>query len=302
MIHYGFSVAFWNVLDSQSNRIGICPDAISNKKDAVILNWLTKRFQYLVSDLQKQSLKNALDRGPFPLFIWICWWDGIDAMPPIVRACYNSVLKHANKYQVKLITKDTLKDFITLPDHITEKVKTGKMTLTHLSDIIRMALLSEHGGLWLDATILVTNTIQPGDAPFFTIKRDFGGKYVSKRRWTVFCIGGHQNNILFNFMKEFYYDYWKKYDEIIDYFLFDYAIALAYNASAHIRSLIDSMGKNNPNLYVLQDNLDNEFSTNVFEAVIKDTMFHKLTWKKERALVTPANKLTFYGYILEKNI
>lgn len=301
MIDYGLSVAFWDILDSQKYRIGIFPDTINEKKHAAIITWLTKKYQYLITDFKKRHTEITISReGSIPYFIWICWWDGFEAMPPIVEACYNSVLAHAGNYTVNLITKDNFRNFIAIPEHVLEKVKAGIMTVTHFSNIIRMSLLAKYGGLWLDATILVTDTVRLDGLSFFTIKWKYGGEDAPKRRWTGNCIGGMKNNILFEFTREFLGEYWKKNNRMIDYFLYDYTIAIAYNAIPQVQRIIDDVRINNQEYYAIQDNLGNEATGDFFDAVCKDTLFHKLTWKKQYLTKTAEDTLTVYGYILNK--
>ncbi|MBQ2600045.1 hypothetical protein II582_01420 [bacterium] len=43
-----------------------------------------------------------------------------------------------------MLTQDNYKDYVKLPEFILKKVKEKKITITHLSDIIRMALLKEY--------------------------------------------------------------------------------------------------------------------------------------------------------------
>jgi hypothetical protein len=301
MIHYGLPVAFWDILDSQKYRIGIFPDKINEKKHTTIITWLTKKYQYFISDFTKRIAEITLSQEkPIPKFIWVCWWDGIEAMPPIVKACYNSVLMHAGKYTVNLITKDNFNDFISIPGYVLEKVKSGIMTVTHFSNIIRMSLLAKYGGLWVDATILVTNTIQLDGMPFFTIKWEYGGEDAPKRRWTGNCIGGAKDNILFEFVREFLFEYWKKNNGMIDYFLYDYTIAVTYNSIPYVQRMIDGVRINNQEYYAMQDNLENEATPDFFNAVCKDTIFHKLTWKKNFPTETAGNNLSVYGYMLNK--
>lgn len=49
--------------------------------------------------------------------------------------------------------------YVDIPDYILQKYKQGKMTRTHLSDIVRLLLLSKYGGVWIDSTILLTNEL-----------------------------------------------------------------------------------------------------------------------------------------------
>ena len=44
-----------------------------------------------------------------------------------------------------LTTEDNYKNWISFPSHIDEKIKTGVITRTHLSDLIRLELLEKYG-------------------------------------------------------------------------------------------------------------------------------------------------------------
>jgi hypothetical protein len=300
LIRYGFSVAFWDILDSQRKRIKFFSEKINVNKHAAVVNWLTKRFKHVIADFNNQIFDPACLDDTIPPQIWVCWWDGIGMMPPIVRACYNSLLKYADGFKVTVIDKDNFKDFITIPDYILEKVKNKTMTITHFSNIIRMSLLVKYGGLWVDSTILVTGKIQLATSPFFTIKREFGGDNVSKHRWTGNCIGGVKDNPLFQFVCKFLFEYWREYSDMIDYFLYDYSIATAYYSVPVIRDIIDNAPLNPQNFYIIQENLGSEYTPQLFESFTKNTVLHKLTWKEQYPRISKNNKLTVYGYILEK--
>jgi hypothetical protein len=299
LFHYGFSVAFWDILESQKKRIIFFSEKINENKHASILRWLTNRFYYQILDFRNRLTDTNSSIGYIPRQIWICWWDGIDKMPLIVKACYNSVLKYSNGFNVILITKFNFKDFIIIPDNILKKMNMGKITVTHFSDILRMSLLSEYGGLWLDATVLVTGNIELRECAFFTIKRELGGDDVPKRRWTGNCIGGTRNNPLFLFVREFLLEYWKYCDELIDYFLIDYSIMIGYSSIPQIREIIDKTPLCSQEYYILQDNLMTKFSSEYYTNFTKNTIFHKLTWKEKIPIMTVDNEFTMYGYILE---
>jgi hypothetical protein len=278
-------------------------DSINNNKHKAVINWLSKKFSYFITEYKKNT-NTTLPQSSIPKRIWICWWDGVDSMPPIVKACYNSVLRHANDYQITVITKDNFNDYISIPDHVLQKVNNGIITVTHFSNIIRMSLLDKYGGLWLDATILLTGTIDMDNISFFTMRGDFGGEYVPKKRWSGNCIGGVPQLFLFHFIREFLCEYWKKYNEMPDYFLYDYSIALAYESIPEIKKLIDNVNLSNKNnilnYMLLQKHLEDEYNPVFFFFLSKNTIFNMLTWKQNYPFKTSENILTNYGYILEK--
>jgi hypothetical protein len=300
LFHFGFRVAFWDLLDSQKKRLGKFREIINKEKHSVITAWLSRKFYYLISIFLDRAAVSVTDNSfhSIPPYIWVCWWDGIADAPDIVKICFNSVQKNAVSYKVRLVTKNNFHDFCSIPKYILEKFEKGIISKTHFSDILRMALLAEHGGLWLDATILVTGTIHRKDISFFTIKREYGGESVSRQRWTGFCIGGNKNNILFEFATFFFFEYWKKYSSLIDYFLIDYAIAVAYDFIPKIKDMIDKVPLNNQHLYLIQNNLEYKVDHKIFSLIAKDTIFNKLTWKEKHMVFTSDGNLTFYGYIL----
>ncbi|MCL2066579.1 MAG: capsular polysaccharide synthesis protein [Treponema sp.] len=263
-----------------------------------MINWLSNNFNYFISEYKKEEIAPPV--SGIPKQIWICWWDGIDSMPPIVRACYNSVLRNTGDFCITVISKFNYNEFISIPGYILEKVNSGIMTITHFSNIIRMSLLGKYGGLWLDATILVTGKIDFENLSFFTIRGDFGGEDVPKRRWTGNCIGGASNIILFNFIREFLFEYWKKHDIMIDYFLYDYSITLAYISVPEIKEIIDGVKKSNKNYMFLQDYLEKEFNRQLFDDSVSNTVFHKLSWKNSYPDYDSSNKLTLFGYLLNE--
>ncbi|MFJ6417039.1 capsular polysaccharide synthesis protein [Paeniglutamicibacter sp. NPDC091659] len=79
------------------------------------------------------------------------YWD-TDNRPDIVRQCIESMHKFAPEdLEVVELNAATIKDWVT----IDESLLAGIENPAHRSDVIRLNLLSTHGGLWLDATCLL---------------------------------------------------------------------------------------------------------------------------------------------------
>ena len=91
--------------------------------------------------------------------IWMCWWQGEENAPEIVRACIDSVRRNAGGHEVVVITDENLSKYVDIPEWALDKVHAGIMSRTHLSDLLRLSLLAEHGGLWLDATFYCTGPL-----------------------------------------------------------------------------------------------------------------------------------------------
>ena len=88
--------------------------------------------------------------------IWICWFQGIENAPELVKACYNSVLKNYKDKEIIVLTEENYEQYVDIPEYILKKWKKGYISFAHFSDILRIELLSKYGGLWLDSTIFTT--------------------------------------------------------------------------------------------------------------------------------------------------
>lgn len=269
------------------------------KKQQFIQGTKLKYLKQQYGDLVEKyyGKKKVLDRQPV---IWIMWWQGYSNMPPIVKACFESVKKHISEnVKVILLTKDNYSDYVDIPDYIIDKVEKKIISLTHLSDIIRMACIADNGGIWLDATIYVTKNIPDHifTDRFFSLSTKEDCHFVSMCKWSSFAIGGR--NVVFDFMRDLFYTHWKGYNSFIDYYSIDYGLRLFYDSSVSFRNMIDEYSIYTENLYVLQDNLNETFDEMTMKNRIEPSLFCKLTWKGT-LLSTKNGRETFYGHLISK--
>lgn len=233
--------------------------------------------------------------------IWIFWWQGHEKMPPLVRACYDSVIKNRIKREVILITKDNYMKYTDISDNIINLLHEKKITLTHFSDILRFNLLKNNGGLWLDATIFVTKPISENYFQKVFTCSGYENKdyfFVTQGNWCGFLIGGAKNSILFDFMDVFFREYWNQNDKLIDYFLIDYALNFAWknNLSNFQEFTKKNIRKNNPNLFKLAPILNQKFNENDWNEINQETGMYKLTYKRTLS----SDKNTFYNTLIKK--
>ena len=233
--------------------------------------------------------------------IWVCWLQGEVKMPEIVRTCYKSVKANADGREVVLITSDNVEKYISIPKFIKDKVNNGKMSRTHFADYIRISLLKNYGGLWIDATVLVTDKINIDcKLPFFSIKQKPDSiHFVSQYRWAVWILGCSPQigKILFDCLENLFKAYLKKHSLFIDFFLFDYFLAVMYDEIPLVKQFVDNCPYNNPNAYDLGDLLNKEFNEEAFVQLKENNTFHKLSWKQSYFMHTADDKPTFYSVI-----
>ncbi len=240
--------------------------------------------------------------GKIPVFV--CWWQGLENAPELVKKCIESIDRNvpADIAEVHLITLENVGMYISLPEWIVDKFENGSITMTHLSDILRMALLARYGGMWLDATYYMPGQLSPDifEKPFWTIRLD-DPKWkadIAQGRWAGNCLYIKQNAVLPRYALNAMFYYWKKNDSLIDYFLIDYIIAVAYNNLAEVGAAIDGCEYSNAKTHRLGELLDAAFSEEKYSELIEDTSIFKLSYKQGHLKENFAGKMTFYGYIL----
>lgn len=275
------------------------------RRDRQIEDFLTKKYWYLIEKYQKFVVndKNCPKVSPKNYQIYFCWLQGEENLPPLIRCCYNSLKMNAGRTKILFIDENNYSDYVELPDYIIEKHKAGKIGPAHFADIIRVNLLEKYGGLWLDATILVTEPLEKyknfWKLPFFTQKytnerdnhhpvtKGFGA-YNSYGRWATFILGTSLvHSIFFSFAKEFYNEYWRDFDEAIDYVLMDFMMNMAYKHIPAIRKDIDNVPINNPNVWTIKSYVNIPYKQFPFDKIVKDTFLNKMAWRIELDMNTP---------------
>jgi len=317
---YGFSVAFWSLLFPFHHVFGFLRPFLGIKKHKAVLSYLLKRYKDIIVKFSNKKPRSESNIEPASN-IWVCWWDGEDSMPDIVKVCYKSIRQHSGKHPVILVTKYNFNDYVSFPDYILEKVNSKKMTVTHFSNMLRANLLYKYGGIWMDATILALKDISFEDMPFFTLKAPayknnsvsmarFAGisnistpfryKLFSPKisRWSGFFLAGSKGSVIFEYMLEILYAYWKDHNDQIDYVLYDYTIALGYDNIPEMKKLFDGVPCSIMEKFVMEKKMNMEYSDKNF-AYFLQVPFHKLTWKLNFNKYTKNNKPTIYGHLID---
>lgn len=130
-------------------------------------------------------------------------------MPELVQMC-NKRLRQLipdDEVELHLLTEENYQEYVELPDYIIEKFQAGKMSITALSDVLRVALLAQYGGFWIDATVFISDYF-----PMEFVRSDFYAQRMydpikwkreaCKGRWCGFLLGGKAGNILFCLLRD----------------------------------------------------------------------------------------------------
>lgn len=228
------------------------------------------------------------ERGKEP--IWMLWWQGEKNMPLLVKRCIESVKRNSNGHPVYVLNKDTYEKYIKLPKFVLKKSIDPEFKLSFLSDIIRMSLLEEYGGLWLDSTILVMKPIPQKvfERSFFSL--DYAdSRYCHGGIWSGFILSGKENEI-FSFCKNALYEYWENNNMMAQYFGIDYIMLLAYNYIPKFKKSIDTAKSCGYNIYILTDHINDNYDT-AFWNKVKENTFYKIDRRQIKGKSGILNKI-----------
>ena len=268
---------------------------IYQKRHEVVYDYLEAKYRYVFADVEGASAGVFVENAP----IWLFWWQGEESMPELVSNCKKSIIHNCGTHPVILVTKDNYKQYVNLPRYILEKISDQTISLTHFSDILRVNLIAEHGGYWLDATIFCTSLIKEEifRAPIYTGRNPGKDFYnISQWRWTGYAISGWKGNALFCYVRDLFNEYWKHEQFLVDYYLIDYMICLTYNYVWPVKKMIDNIEKNNINQTLLQNELNELYTYEKFDSILNnETWLYKLTWKQKYKLHTVDGKETIYS-------
>ncbi len=249
---------------------------IDYRKNLQVQNYLKK---YTVISAESPCLE-SISSNDLP--IWQLWLQGPEQAPHIVKKCFKSVEVYSSGRDIIILDEHTLLQHLDLPDFILEKKKAGIISNTHFSDIVRICLLEQYGGTWIDATVLLTDEI-----PEKILNADFFAFYVPEdhpnydfHSFSSWFIHVQPHHPLIRDIKQTLFNYWKNEDKLIDYFCFHFmAYNIIHSSDNYLKKWQSQEFFSNKEPHLLQEALDEDFDTNAFNNIIKSSNIHKITYK-----------------------
>lgn len=103
--------------------------------------------------------------------IWTYWHDP-DNVPELIKISVKSWIKCNHGYKVVILSKKNYKDYVSIPDNIVNN-KNFNDSHARFSDLIRLYVLAENGGIWIDASTLLSKKLN------LNLKKyEFSGYYL----------------------------------------------------------------------------------------------------------------------------
>ncbi len=83
--------------------------------------------------------------------IWLYWDQGWEQAPFLVRRCADSWAPRNPDYEIHRLDRRSVADFVSLPEQL--ESRRGNLSVQKYANILRLALLAAHGGVWADASV-----------------------------------------------------------------------------------------------------------------------------------------------------
>lgn len=248
---------------------------------------------YFSNKLERFQLKGKMQFSDQKI-IWQYWGQGIHSdLPNIVELCFSSVDRHKADYQVIRLDDSNIVDYLDLPDFVLDKRKNPKFKPAFFADLIRLALLNVYGGIWLDATILLTAPIESeiSEADYFMFQRhsDTSEKQLWYDRnhdyfdWSdeqnvnvlnSFIVGKKDNEVL-QICLDILLNFWKTQNNIPHYFFFQimYDVLIKSRLKSKQCEIIDDTLP-----HLLQFKLNDQFNSAEYNNILQRINIHKMTY------------------------
>ena len=214
--------------------------------------------------------------------VWTCWFQGMEKAPDLVKKCYESIKENLSDREIILITSENMEQYVQLPEYILDKWKSGVITNTHLTDLLRLELLINYGGLWLDATVFCSE--QESNIPDYFFNSDLffyqslkpgrDGKSTYISSWLM---SAKTNNKVLMATRELCYEYWKRENQMLDYFLLHDFFSIVLDRYTEEWNKV--VPRDNATPHVLLLRLFDQYDEKIWKAIKKQTPFHKLSYK-----------------------
>lgn len=290
---------------------------IFNKKIRRILkgNWAKTFLRKYVNRSDKldvdvinllNSVESKNDLASPSKIIWQYWESSDGTIPPLVQACLNSVEKYKGDYQRVLLNPNNIDEYVIIPKIFKLLKRKGIIKTAFFSDILRCCLLIQNGGVWIDATVLLTDYIPKCilESNLFVFQNDLKADLDGLNMASYFIVAKPKNKILIETLNALVL-YWKENRFLVNYFTF-----------LHVFTMITQQSKENKDIFKnvpffsfmpvqhFQSELLESYREHRWDELKKASWIHKLTHKqsvltKEKNLKTDG---TFYQYLIEEYV
>ncbi len=194
--------------------------AVNRKLQAKYADFIVKRKE--AYDDEKSKKEDGSRK------VWTCWLQGFDHAPAMVQACQESMRRYITDREIVQLTYENYKDYVTLPEHIVRKYERGQIPPALFADLLRLEVLIQYGGTWMDATMLCTEPgllakdswlqeIMDCDLFMFQALRKGDPRFYGISNWFITARPGSRPLMV---LRDVLTEYWRNNCVTLDYYMF----------------------------------------------------------------------------------
>ncbi len=255
----------------------------------------------VIDDLNVQPDDSSATESMQSRLIWICWFQGLDSAPELVKRCIASVQRNSPDSQVIILTDENIPDYLTLPEHIKTKYHAGLISKVQYSDIVRCSLLYQYGGIWMDATVFMTKPVPETffENTFSSLRFDSSENALSQGYWTAYFLAAQKGSALVKMVRDILYRYWQHYDNLIEYFLIDYSFLYVRERYPQFRQVMNQQPVTGNNRFLIRQFISAQPDLAALTTLNEDPVgIYKLS-HKEQYRISDNGQPTIYSQILD---
>ena len=204
-----------------------------------------------------------------PVFVY--WAQGFDAAPPLVRACL-AALKASNG-PVHELSLANIGAYVDMPEDLAAALDGDHI---HFSGLLRMALLEKFGGIWVDATCLVSEPLRPhvdralAESSVFAF--NYTGPYLSN--W---FLASRADSYVMHLWRAASFLWWEKRGEGHDPLLHHHVFEMLHLLDDRFRVEWDAgLRLNATPPHALQSVMLRAYEPEMFQTIMEGAFVHKL--------------------------
>ncbi len=288
----------WKVLRAVFPGILFKPyNAVHARVLDIVAPALKKKYGGVLSDVMSKY-ESAVAREERSNIVWVCWLQGRDAAPALVKSCISSLERNLPGRDIRVLDEEGIGRYVRFPEHIERKWGKGLIPPAAYSDLLRLELLIKYGGTWIDSTVFCSGPDYPPeylDAGLFMFQfaRAEDRRYSGISNW--FITSSRPGNPVLMVLRDMLYRYWEDFDCFVYFFVFHLFFSMIVEREPRIAE--DMPYGYSPACHFLQRHLGDAFNEADWRELTSKVAFHKLTYRLGEYIL--ADKGNYFARLLE---
>jgi hypothetical protein len=206
-----------------------------------------------------------------PIFVY--WAQGFEAAPPVVRACLAALKANNPDSRVHELSLATIDSYVDVPEDLVASLAGDHY---HFSDLLRMLLLEKFGGIWVDATCLVSEPLRPHVDRALAKGSVFAFNYTGPYLVNWF-LASRPDSYVMHLWRAASFLWWEKRGEIVDFLLHHHIFEMLHRLDDRFRAEWDAgLRLNATPPHALQSVLLRPYDPEMFQTITEGSFVHKL--------------------------